>query len=274
MANQTKQQASSRPTITASIIAYNEAEKIEAAVGSVLWADEVIVADSHSADGTAQLAAAMGAHVIQIEFDGFGKLRNEVLQHCTGDWVFSLDADERCTAEARDEILRVIADPEAADIYFVPRRNWFMGRWVRYSGWYPNFRQPQLFRRGMMTYDQQPVHEGWIAEPGARMGRLPVPIWQFPFRNLEQIQEKARRYSTLALAKLEAQGQRGGMIRAIAHGLHSFVKHYFFKLGILDGWAGFMIAFGTLEGAFYKYAKLYEKQQGWTPPKAERLERT
>ncbi|MHC4910782.1 MAG: glycosyltransferase family 2 protein, partial [Planctomycetota bacterium] len=96
------------PTITAYVIAYNEAEKIEAAVGSVLWADEVIVADSHSKDGTAEKAEAMGARVIQIDFDGFGKLRNTVLDACTGDWIFSLDADERCTPEARDEILRII----------------------------------------------------------------------------------------------------------------------------------------------------------------------
>lgn len=262
-----------RATISAYVIAYNEAEKIEAALQSLLWADEIIVADSHSTDGTAQIATGLGARVVQIDFHGFGDLRNRALAHCTGDWIFSLDADERCTAEARDEILRVISDPAAADVYHVPRRNYFMGRWIRFSGWYPNFRQPQLFRRGMMRYDQQPVHEGWIAAPGARLGRLKADIWQFPFRDLGQIQEKARRYSTLGMQKLQERGRRGRMGGAVVHGAYSFVKHYLFKLGFLDGWAGFVIAFGTLEGAFYKHAKLYERQRRWSVPPPVRLER-
>ena len=91
--------------ISAYILTYNEAEKIEAAVSSVLWADEVVVVDSFSTDRTAEIATALGARVVQVPFNGFGELRNRAIEACKYDWIFSLDADERCTEEVRDEIL-------------------------------------------------------------------------------------------------------------------------------------------------------------------------
>jgi len=97
--------------ITAYVIAYNEAEKIADAVSSILWADEVIVADSGSTDRTAEIAASLGARVVQIPFEGFGNLRNRTLEHCSHDWIFSLDSDERCTREVRNEVLAVLAVP-------------------------------------------------------------------------------------------------------------------------------------------------------------------
>ena len=104
------------PKITAYIIAFNEAQKIAAAVNSVLWADEIIVADSGSTDGMVEIAESLGARVVQVPFKGFGDLRNNAIAACTHDWIFSLDADERCTPEARDEILSVIADPASLDM--------------------------------------------------------------------------------------------------------------------------------------------------------------
>ncbi|MCP4836034.1 MAG: glycosyltransferase family 2 protein [Phycisphaera sp.] len=262
-----------KPSITAYVIAYNEAEKIEAAISSVLWADEVILADSHSTDGTIEIAERLGARVVQIDFDGFGKLRNSAIAECRGDWIFSLDADERCTPEARDAILGVVADRDSADIWRVPRRNWFMGRWIRHCGWYPNFRQPQLFRNGRMHYDQLPVHEGWIAADGAEVDVLPADIWQVPFRDLGEVQHKANRYSTLGAEKVLARGGGRSMLWAVLCGLNEFNKHYVFKLGILDGWAGFMISFGAGEGAFYKHAKAYASKLDDRPPDSPPLHR-
>ena len=94
--------------ISAYIIAYNEAEKIHDCINSVLWVDEIIVADSHSTDGTTEIAEELGAKVIQIPFKGYGDLRNQAITHCNGDWIFSLDCDERCTYEVRDEILSLV----------------------------------------------------------------------------------------------------------------------------------------------------------------------
>ncbi len=257
--------------ISAYILAYNEAGKIEAAVSSVLWADEVIVVDSHSTDRTAELAAALGARVVQVDFEGFGPLRNRALEACRYDWIFSLDSDERCTAAVRDEILALLAGTPPHDAYLVPRRSYFMGRWISGSGWYPNYRQPQLFRKGAMRYKPDPVHEGYELLTDKPLGKLQNEIWQFPFRNFEQIVEKANRYSSLGAQKLA--GKRVTMLAALGHATWAFIKHYVVKRGFKDGWAGFVIALGNFEGTFYRYAKGYERTQNWGAPPSEKLTR-
>jgi len=257
--------------ISAYILAYNEAEKITAAVESVLWADEVVVVDSNSTDGTIETATSLGARVVQIPFSGFGELRNRALEACRFDWIFSLDADERCTKEVRDEILALLEGDPAHDVYRVPRKSYLMGRWIRGSGWYPNFRQPQLFRKGSLRYTLEPVHEGYETLTAKPVGTLGAAIWQFPFRDLDEVIRKMNRYSSLGVPKIARK--RVSMGSAVGHGLWAFVKHYIFKLGFIDGWAGFVIAFGNFEGTFYRYAKCFEQAQGWAPPPGERLTR-
>jgi len=252
--------------ISVYIIAYNESVKIRDCINSVLWADEIILADSHSSDGTTEIAEELGAKVVHIEFKGYGDLRNQAIMHCTGDWIFSLDSDERCTSEARDEILSLIEN-SPLDIYRIPRKNFFMGKWIKYSGWHPNFRQPQLFRNGKMSYDLKPVHERFISHSEKKIGVINNIIWQFPFKNIEEVINKANRYSTLGVAKLQDRDISGSVFKAFLHGSWSFLKHYIFKLGFLDGGAGFVIAFGNFEGTFYRYLKLTESQQNWSPPK-------
>jgi len=254
------------PEISVYIIAYNEAEKIAAAVNSVLWADEVIVVDSHSTDATANIAESLGATVVQVDFEGFGKLRNDAIAACSHEWIFSLDSDERCTPAAAEEIRRIIAQHDAAaDAYYTPRKNWFMGRWIKHGGWYPDYRQPQLFRKNALTFDaSDEVHEAY--EVHGSIGHMQSDIWQFPFRNLDQVLHKANRYSTLGIDRMERQGKKPGMTTAFFRGLWSFIRIYILKLGFLDGWAGFVIAFSNLEGVFYRYAKLCERRNGWDQP--------
>jgi len=259
------------PKITAYIIAYNQAEKIEAAVSTVLWADEVLVVDSFSTDNTRALAEALGARVVDVPFHGFGDLRNRALEHCAHDWIFSLDSDERCTEQVRDEVLSIVNGTPAHDVWLVPRKSYMMGRWISGSGWYPNFRQPQLFRNGAMRYTLEPVHEGYENLSGKPLGVLKNAVWQYPFRNLEELIEKMNRYSSLGAPKLA--GKRVSMASALGHGLWSFIKHYVFKRGFLDGWAGFVIAFGNFEGTFYRYAKRYEEMQDWQPPATKPIRR-
>ena len=178
--------------ISAYIITFNEVDKIRDCINSVLWADEIIVADSNSTDGTSEIAESLGAKVIHINFNGYGDLRNQAISYCKGDWIFSLDSDERCTEKVRDEILSLIKDA-SLDIYRIPRKNYFMGRWIKYSGWYPNFRQPQLFKNGKMSYDLKPVHEGYISHSDKNIGEIKNAIWQFPFKNTEEIIYKTTR---------------------------------------------------------------------------------
>ncbi|MEO7337350.1 MAG: glycosyltransferase family 2 protein [Caldimonas sp.] len=260
----TSNDSSSPPRVSVYIIAFNEAAKIRGAIESVLWADEIVVADSHSTDDTVQVAESLGARVVQIDFKGFGDLRNRAIEACRGDWIFSLDADERCTSGVRDEVLALVASPDALDVYKVPRRNWFMGRWIRHSGWYPNFRQPQLFRRGAMAYTLEPVHEGYRALTAKPIGVLTQAIWQVPFTDLGEVVHKLNRYSTLGAAKV--QPGRASMWRALASATWAFVKHLVFKRGLLDGWAGFVIAFAYFEQTFYRYAKRVEQDAAWSLP--------
>ena len=149
-----------------------------------------------------------------------------------------------------------------------------MGKWIKYSGWYPNFRQPQLFKKGKMSYDSKPVHEGFISHSDKEIGTLNNNIWQFPFKNIEEIMHKANRYSTLGVSKLQDRGKTGGVFIAFLHGFWAFIKHYIFKLGFLDGGAGFVIAFGNFEGTFYRYIKLAEVQKNWKPPKTSPIKKS
>jgi glycosyltransferase involved in cell wall biosynthesis len=246
------------------IITYNEADKIAAAVQSVAWADEVLVLDSNSSDDTAKIAVEMGATVQQIPFTTFGKLRNDAISACQHDWVFSLDADERCTPAARAEITQVLSKPNA-DAYYVPRRNWFMGRWIKHCGWYPDYRQPQLFRKGALLFDDhEEVHESFRVQ--GRIGYFKTAIIQVPFQNLEQLLHKMQRYSTLGARKLERKGKPVSMATALGHGLWAFFRIYVIKRGFLDGWAGFVLALGNFEGTFYRYAKTATAKLNWAHP--------
>jgi glycosyltransferase involved in cell wall biosynthesis len=258
--------------ISVYIIAFNEREKIRDCINSVLWADEIIVADSYSTDGTTEIAQELGAKVIQISFNGYGALRNDAISHCNGDWILSLDSDERCTINVRDEIISTVSKT-SLDIFKIPRKNYFMGRWIKYSGWYPNFRQPQLFRNGMMTYSMDSVHEGFVKNSNKKIGILKNCIWQFPFKNTEEIIHKANRYSTLGVIDLTKKGVKGSIFMAFTHGLWSFIKHYIFKLGFLDGGPGLVIAFGNFEGTFYRYVKLTEQQANWKNPDVKPIQK-
>jgi glycosyltransferase involved in cell wall biosynthesis len=260
--------------ISAYIIAYNEAWKIKDAINSVLWADEIVVVDSHSTDDTVAIAESMGARVVQVDFKGFGDLRNRAIAACTHDWIFSLDSDERCTPEARNEILQKVSDPGKTKAWYIPRRNFFMGRWIKHSGFYPDYRQPQLFKKGSLIFELDMVHEAYRIDSIEPAGYLQNPIWQVPFKDLEEVLHKANKYSSLGARKLADKGKKASMSKALGRGFWSFCKLYFLKLGILDGWPGFVIAVGNFEGTFFKYAKLHELSASWTPPPSPPLSRT
>lgn len=258
--------------ISVYIIAYNEQEKIKAAIESVLWADEILLIDSYSKDDTAKIAESLGARVVQVEFKGFGDLRNQAIKACQHEWIFSLDSDERCTPEARDEILSIV-DAQAGphEVYFMPRRNYFMGRWIKHSGWYPNYRQPQLFKKNAMSYTMEPVHEGFVSHSKQPLGHLKQAIWQLPFKNMGEMMAKANRYSSLGALKLKERKKKASLFSALMSAKWAFWKHYIFKRGFLDGWAGFVIALGNFYGTFFRYVKYYEQTQDWKLPQVEPL---
>jgi glycosyltransferase involved in cell wall biosynthesis len=243
------------------VIAFNEENKIEDALKSVTWADEIVVVDSFSTDKTVEIARRYTDLIVQVPFEGFGKLRNSAIAATSYDWIFSLDTDERCTEAARKEIQCITNDPDASDAYYVPRRNLFMGRWIAHSGWYPDYRQPQLFRRGAQIFSDDVVHESF--KTMGRVGYLRSYIWQIPFRNLSQMIGKMERYSTLGGQKLADRGRNATMAQALVHAVFAFFRLYVIKRGFMDGWPGFVIALYNFESTFYKYAKRVEAGAKW-----------
>ena len=243
--------------VSAFILAYNEAEKIAETLKTIQWCDEIVVIDSFSTDATPEIARNYGAKVVNVAFEGFGKLRNAGIEHTQHDWIFSIDADERCTPAAEAEIKQIVASATAADAYLMPRINFFMGQRIRFCGWYPNYRQPQLFRRGKMTFPEDDlVHEGY--KLNGKLEKLCHPIEQLPFRNLDEVIHKCNRYSSLGAEKLMQKGRRSSITKAFFRGIWAFLRLYILRGGILDGKAGFVLAIGNFEGTFYRYAKLVE----------------
>jgi len=243
--------------ISVYVIAYNDEPNMRACLDSVAgWADELIVVDSHSTDATAKIAHEYTDKVFQHEFKGFGRLRNEAMAHATQDWVFSLDTDERATPELRDEIMDVIASPDAADAYFVPRQNYFLGRWIRHCGWYPDYRQPQLFRRGRLRYREEAVHEGFETERPP--GYLNRHVVQYPFRDIDHYLMKMDRYTELMAARMAGEGRRFRSHQLVSHPVSTFAKMYVVRRGFLDGMPGLILSGLYAYYTFIKYAKFWE----------------
>ena len=183
------------------VIAYNDEPNMRACLESITWADEIIVVDSHSTDATERISREFTDKVYQHDFHGFGRLRNEALTHATHDWVFSLDTDERATPELREEIRLVLAAGPEAEAYFVPRKNYFLGRWIKHCGWFPDYRQPQLFRKSRLRYREELVHESFDLD--GRIGYLTAAALQYPFRDIDH-------YSSEAGALLRSHGAAHG----------------------------------------------------------------
>jgi len=247
------------------ILAFNEEAKIEDCVKSVTWADEVVVIDSHSTDKTAEIAGELGAKVVQVDFEGFGGIRVAGITHTQHDWILSIDSDERCTPNAKQEILEIINSDDAKDVYYIPRRNIFMGKKIRFCGWYPNYRQPQLFRRGKLTYEAKDlVHEGYKID--GSIGYLKKDITQIPFTGVSEIFYKMNRYSDLGAEKLMQKGKSPpSFLYILFRSLWTFISIYLLRLGVLDGIPGFVIALSNFEGTFYRYLKLRELYRANSP---------
>ena len=240
--------------ISVTIITKDEEMSIGRCLQSVSWADEVIVLDSGSTDKTIDIARDLGAKVsVTSDWPGFGPQKNRALDLATGDWILSLDADEWITPELYEEIRLIVTGEPEFDAYRLPRSSSFCGRYMRHSGWWPDY-VVRLFRRGTARISDDIVHERTLVE-GA-VGTLRNPLMHETYVNLDDMQEKFNRYSSLGAQSLHARGVRGGLGKAILHGISAFVRTYLLRRGFLDGREGFMLAVANAEVAYYKYVKL------------------
>jgi glycosyltransferase involved in cell wall biosynthesis len=251
--------------VSVSIIVLNDAENLKAAAASVAWADELVVIDTGSTDDTLAVAQSLGARIVNTQFNSFSEVRNLAADSCSHEWIFSLDPDERCTPQVRDEILAIVNLPDAGLAYLVPRRNFILGRWMKAKTWYPNFRDPQLFRKG--AFQREGIVDETITLADDKIGRLRHAIWHMPYGDLGEIIFKMNRYSSMRERQMAQKPV--SMATALGHGLATFFRLYVMKQGFRDGWPGFIIAFSNFETTFYKYAKRGERIRGWDQPPAE-----
>jgi glycosyltransferase involved in cell wall biosynthesis len=241
------------PRLSAVIITLNEEANIAACLDSVAFCDERIVVDGGSSDATAAIAAAKGARVVPHSFAGFGPQKNFALSLAQGDWVLSIDADERVGADLAEAIIGATA-ADKHDGYEISRLSYFCGRAMWHSGWYPD-RVLRLFRRGQGRFSDDLVHERVICD--GRIGRLAGTLSHHSVDRLEQALSRVDRYSTAGAAMLAGSGRKVSFMSGISHGLWSFFRAYVLRLGFLDGREGFLLAVANAEGTYYRYMKAW-----------------
>ena len=241
------------------LITKNEALNLQACLESVAFADQIVVVDSLSTDNTAEIARAAGAQVIQTaDWPGFGPQKNRALAAAVGDWVLSIDADERITPALAAEIQTVLQATHTADAYEIPRKSWYCGRFIEHAGWAPDY-VTRLIRRGSAKFSDDLVHERILVN--GTTGRLNTPMLHYSFRDFSQVLSKIDLYSTLSARQRYAKGQRSSVGKAVLHGFAAFVRTYLFKRGFLDGGHGLALAISNAEGSYYRYLKLWLMQQ-------------
>lgn len=238
------------------IVAKNEALNIVDCVRSASFADEVIVLDSGSTDGTAALAESAGARVVVTDWPGYGAQNNRGIDLAQGDWIFSLDADERISPDLARDIQAAIADG-ACDGYRVPRISMFAGRFIKHCGWQPDYTR-RLVRRGAGRFTEHFLHANLAVQ--GKVGTLAHPIIHYSFRDLASVLEKVDRYSSAGARDMADRGRRASFSSAVLHGFWAFVRTYVLRLGFLDGRWGFMLAVSNAEGTYYRYLKLWLEQ--------------
>lgn len=237
------------------VITKNEAANIAECLKSVAFADEFIVVDSGSTDGTVELARALGARVeVTSDWPGFGPQKNRALDLATGDWVLSIDADERVTPELAREIQDTLAAPRA-DTYEIARLSNFCGRDIRHSGWWPDY-VLRLFKRGAARFNDAAVHERVVPANGQPPLQLKGYFHHYPYDNLDALVTKINRYSSDAAAMMYDKGRRTSVFGALGHSFWTFVRIYLIRRGFLDGRHGLVLAVTAAAGSFFRYSKL------------------
>jgi glycosyltransferase involved in cell wall biosynthesis len=243
------------PRLSAIIIAKNEARNIGDCLDTLAFCDERIVVEDDSDDGTPEIARAKGARVAAATWHGFGAQKNFALSLAGGDWVLSIDADERVTPTLARAIETAIGRRDF-DGYEMPRRSSFLGREMRHSGWSPDY-VLRLFRRGRARFTDDLVHERVVCD--GPVGRLAEPLLHYPVIRLEDAVGRMDRYSTAGAEMFVASGRRVYFASGIAHGFWSFLRAYVWRLGFLDGREGFLLAVANAEGTYYRYMKAWIK---------------
>lgn len=227
------------PPVSAAIVALNEAAGITRALRSLSFADEILVIDSGSTDATREIAASLGARVIQEPWRGYAGQKNLAAQAARNDWIVSLDADEAFDAPAQAAIREwKTSDPDAAGYRFA-RRAYYLGKWIRHSGWYPDYKV-RLYDRRRGEWKGAYVHESVAVRGPVRA--LRGEILHYTCDSLEDHLKRIEAYTDLAARQMIAEGASPNAARRMLTPYWEFLRTYIFRLGVLDGAQGFWIA--------------------------------
>jgi glycosyltransferase involved in cell wall biosynthesis len=252
-----------RATLSIAMIARNEEANLPRTLDSVRWADEIVIIDSGSTDRTPEIALSYGAkHSFNRDFRGFGPQKDLAIDTCTCDWIFLLDADEVVTPELAEEIQQVLKNPQY-DAYWQPRVNLFLGRWIRHGGFYPD-RKLRLFKRGVARMAGAEPHG--TPQCSCPAGVLKHDLLHYAYPTFRLYLTHMNGYSSdstpILLGKRKTSGSLPAFIgNIILNPILTFIKNYFFRLGFLDGRAGFILHFNHSVYIHWKYVKGWEAGQ-------------
>jgi len=242
--------------ISVVIITFNEEKRLEPALKSVQdIASEIIVVDSLSHDDTVKVAKKYTDHVFQRKWTNYSDQKNFANSKAKYPWILSLDADERLSSELKDEVKCLMDQEPECSGFSMPRQANYLGKWIRHSGWYPD-RKTRLFRKDKVQWAGEYVHESLVVE--GKVKKLEGTIHHFTYRDINDHISRVNQFSALGAQKLYARGKRCRWRHLIILPFFRFIRSYFLKLGILDGYAGFVIAVLHGYAIFLRYIKLKE----------------
>lgn len=240
--------------LSVAIITKNEENNLPACLQSVSFAAEVVIVDCGSEDRTEDIARQFGARWFVEPWKGYGPQKNSALEKCSHDWVLVLDADERVPRATASVISGLLSGNAAANGYSFRRKNFFHGKWIRSTDWWPD-EIMRLFRKDKCRFEglthERPVVEGTTA-------KLQCCIEHFSYRSYSELLKKLDEYSTEVAAQMHFSGKRAGRADALFRGFWMFFRNYLLRRGFTAGFDGFVISLSKGAGTFLKYAKLYE----------------
>lgn len=245
------------------LIARNSADLLAQALASVAWADEIILLDSGSDDNTVDIARAAGAKVyIDTDWQGYGIQRQRAQSFATGDYILMLDTDERVTPELQQAIQAVLQAPQPGVVYSIARRNYFLGRFMRHSGWYPD-RVLRLYERARYRYNDNLVHES-LDSLGAEVIPLTGDLLHLTCRDFAGFQQKQLAYAAAWALERHQKGKKTSMAGIFSHTLGAFLKTLLLRGGVLDGKQGWLLAMVNAQYTFTKYTELWALSHGYS----------
>lgn len=241
--------------LSACIITLNEENAIEQCIQSLSFADEIILFDSYSKDKTCSIARSLGAKVFRHTFDNYVNQKNRCLKKAKYSWILSIDADEVLSKNLQHEIQTVVRSGDSKNGYKIPRMTFYLNRWIKRSGWYPDYSM-RLVRNGYGYFKGDTVHEKLTVD--GETGKLKYPMLHYSYNSISEHLDRINLYSSLIAKEKYKNGQHPSVLWAFCKSISKFFLTYFWKMGFLDGKAGFVIA---VFGAFYnfqKYIKVWE----------------